>query len=577
MKKGYYFGFGCLTSIVLLGLFFVAMIVGISQFAKTSYKQLKPSSALVVELKGEIPEYSRIKDDKFFFKSSSVSEIVDAIKKATYDVNIDALILKPEMLMCGYASINEIIEAIEYFKKSGKAVTSFVTIASNADMLIASTAGEIVISESSSAGVMLKGYGVNRAYYKSLFDKFGIKVHVISAGKYKDYGTQYSHTSMSDESRTNIERVLESRYTKFINQLGKQKDLVPLAIDQIIKNESFLILNNSESVKTGLVDDIKFEIDYETSLEKYYDDTVSIKEYLASFKVDKKDKLDKNIAVLYLNGSIMPLESDFSKLSSGWINDAVEDILADNTIKACVVRVNSPGGSALESEKILRVLQKLKSQMPVVVSMGNVAASGGYMISCVGDYIFADPYTITGSIGVVQLIPELKDFQESIGINHEKVEYGKKSDWLNPLNGISETQKQAYKNSADNVYNSFKTIVMNGRSNKFSSLEEVEKVAQGQVWDAESALENGLIDEIGSLTKAAKYSASKAKIDQYQIKNFPVKKDIFELFMADQLGLDQVKTMLMKNTSNTLYEQKVFFDAIKNNSIQTLMPISFDN
>ncbi len=577
MKKFTAYSLGCLTSIVLIIFIIVFSIFGLTKLARSNYITLNANTLLSISISGPIPEYSRFSGDNMFYNQASVVEIIEAIKTAKTDQRIDGILLQPEMTSLGYASLNEIIYALEDFKKTGKPVIAYLTMASNNDMLLASVANEITISASSSAGLYLKGFGVNMAYYKNMFDNLGIKMHVVSAGKYKDYGTQYSHDSMSDETKENLDRVLKARYDLFVNQLSKNLNLSPILIEGVITNEKFMFLDPVELERTGIIEKRAFETDFLQKEKNRFENVIDYKKYLASSKSNKL-KTNNIIAVLYLNGSIMPFESDFSTLTSDWIEDAVEEILKNQKIKACVIRVNSPGGSALESEEILQILKKLKEKMPVVVSMGDVAASGGYMISTVGSKIFADPYSITGSIGVVQMVPDAKKLQEKIGINHESLEYGKKSTWLNTLNGVSEQQLSALKSSADLVYDSFKKIVKDGRDGKFTTLDDVERVAQGQIWDAESAKNNGLIDEVGNLKDAITYATKLANLQEdYTRENFPVRKNFLEYLIAERFGSTQIKNLLLKNTSETLFRQKMMLDNFKQHQIQTILPMEFEN
>lgn len=577
MKKGTYFGFGCLTSIILVLLVLGFSVYGLTKLSTKDFVAIDNNTLLSVTIQGPVAEYSRFSNDKFFNTQDTVFDIIQAIKNAKNDSRVNGLLLKPELAMLGYASLNEVVEAIEDFKTSGKPVVAYLTMASNADMLLASTADEITISASSSAGIFLKGFGVNMAYYKNMFDKIGVKMHIISAGKYKDYGTQYSHDYMSEETKENLNRILKSRFELFVTQLSNNLNVSTIVVESIINNEKYMFLEPDETIMTGLIQNKAFETDFLNEKEEKYGKIIDYKKYLMGFKTEKNKKVNDKIAVLYLNGSIMPVGSDFTVLASEWIEDAVEGILKDKSIKACVLRVNSPGGSALESEEILQTLKKLKMKMPVVVSMGDVAASGGYMISMASSKIFADPYSVTGSIGVVQMVPDAKNLQEKFGINHEKLEYGKKSTWLNTLNGVSDEQLVALKGSADTVYESFKKIVKTGRDEKFADLTDVEKVAQGQIWDAVSAKENGLIDEIGSLKDAVTDAARLANVQYYTKKNFPVRKNFFEFMLSEQLGVDEIKSMILKQTSETVYQQKLLMENFEQHHIQTILPLEFEN
>lgn len=576
MKKGVYFGFGCLTSIIIVVAIIGSAVFGLTKMSSKDLVKIKDNTLLSISIQGPVSEYSRFTNNTFFNNQNTVFDIIDAIKKAKNDPHIDGILLKPELAMLGYASLNEIINAIEDFKSSDKIVIAYLTMASNTDMLLASTADEITISASSSAGIFLKGFGVDMAYYKNMFDKLGVKMHVVSAGKYKDYGTQYSHDSMSEETKENLNRVLKSRYELFINQLSQQLKISSIVVEGVINNEKYMFLEPDETIMTGMVKKKAFEEEYLKEEKKRFKNVIEYQKYLLGFKPNKDKKIYDKIAVLYLNGSIMPVESDFSVLTSNWIEDAVEDILKDKSIKACVLRVNSPGGSALESEEILQSLKQLKMKMPIVVSMGDVAASGGYMISMASDKIFADPYTITGSIGVVQMVPDAKNLQEKIGIKHEKLEYGKKSTWLNTLNGVPEQQLEALKGSADVVYKSFKKIVQSGREGKFENLEDVEKIAQGQIWDAISAKENGLIDEIGSLKDAIMEASRLANMQDFTRENFPVRKDFFQYLLSERFNVSELKSMILKGTSETLFQQKMMLESFQQHHIQTILPVEFE-
>lgn len=583
MKKGSYFGLGCLTSILLL-----IGVIGFSVYSLSKLsindlaaKKIKSGSVLEIDLQGPVAEYSKIKSDRFFYQPTSVVDITHAIRAAKSDNRISGIVIKPQFLQSGYASINEIVVALEDFKTSKKPVRAFLEMASNSDILVASVADEIVISNSSSAGIFLKGYGVNMAFYKRLFDGLGIKMHVNHAGKYKDYGSQYTKESLSPEMKSNLLRIIQSRLDLFEDQVGNNynKKLLSsgkIIVNSMINNEDILFLEPEECKKSGLVDKTSPEYDFNNFIEEKYTEVISVTDYVTNLSLVKENTNNK-IAVLYLDGSIMHLDSDFRKINADWVEDAVKEILKDSSIKGCVLRVNSPGGSALESEKILRVLKELKEEMPVVVSMGNYAASGGYMISMVGSKIFADPYTVTGSIGVVQLLPDISKLYDNIGITHDRLEVGKKSTWLNPLNGVSKAQLNAYNVSINRTYKAFKTIVLEGREGVFNTLDDVEKVAQGQVWDSISARENGLIDEIGTLNNALEEVRQMANIEQFSRENFPIRKDLLTMYLEDKIGFTEVKSLVLKESSELLLEKQQLLESCKRNPIQTVLPYRFDD
>ncbi|MBC8415033.1 MAG: signal peptide peptidase SppA [Candidatus Cloacimonetes bacterium] len=572
--KGKWFAFGCLTSVVIIivMIFSTINIIGSmskSMAKKKQFKVILPDSYLHVKLTGEIVEYNEFSESFFGEDAIGTHSVVQKINKASYDKNIKGIILEPQWMSCGMANINEIIEAIEHFKSSGKKVYAYFSMAGNRDYILASVADSIYLNPSASGGLFLTGVGGSVLFYKDLLDKIGIEMKVIHAGKYKGFGENFSRSSFSKPVKENLDRLYTTIYDKMIIKIAENRDLSIKQIKNIYENRKEIFISGEKALAYNLVDQLCFREDLFNELGIKKTQLVSLRSYKLSSRSKEKDR----IAVVYAQGSIAPSNSFYmaQNLSASKIDEVLDKLEIDNSIKAVVLRVNSPGGSALESEIILNRIKQLRSVKPVIISMGNVAASGGYYISAESDYTYADPFTITGSIGVVAIIANISKLSQNIGLNSEQIKKGKYSDVFNPYKEPNAEEFEALKKNIEETYIEFKTRVAEGRE---MTLEDVEMLAQGQVWSSEDALERNLIDGVGMLNDAIIKAAEIAGVTEYSVHFYPEKKSIFEEFLKDKFDIDVVAELMKSDITKEigLDRSLLFYKNIKTDPIQAIMP-----
>ena len=524
---------GCLIFVVA---FIATFILGfIVTFGVNGTKVAKiPSDAwLYVNPNAALADYNEMEELRFVNVSApGVQEICDKIKAAATDDRIKGMLIEPRMVMTNYPSLAEMTLAIKTFQKSGKPVIAFGDNFTQGDYLLASSASKIYMEPSASAGLALQGVSANMLFYKEMLDKLGIKMHILQSGAYKGAGEPYSQTELSKGTRENIDAALQDIYNQLLAVVAQNRKLETAKVKAIFEMREDFMLSAEKAKELQLIDYAMGRDEMLSSLGLEEDKLVKIANYLPAAGKNKGDK----IAVVYLNGNITPVSGyDFSNqsvISEAKVKKIIKQIHRHKDIKAVVLRINSPGGSALESELIYQQLLKLKREYPLVISMGGTAASGGYYISCAGDYMIADPGTLTGSIGVIGLIPEMTGLGNKIGIHSQTLKYGKFAGGLSPLEHYDPAIIESLKRNSTATYNEFKQRVMTARK---IAPANIEAVAEGRVFSAEDALANKLIDEIGTLDKAIAKAASLAKATEYSAVNFPVKESFWQTLKESDL------------------------------------------
>jgi len=544
---------GCLVFPLLLIVAFTIGFIVVSRQLPTGVTT--PQGAwLVINPSGLIPEYNEFQDNPVLDMGSlSSNEINKRISAAATDSKIKGIILKPRYAQISYASISELKTMLEAFKKSGKPVYAHGDMISQRDYLIMCMADKVFLEPSASAGIALDGVGANITFYKELLDKLGIKMHVLQTGAYKGAGEPYSQTSLSTGTMENIKSALSPRYELMIRHIATMRKIDESSVKNLLETRSDYFISPASAKELSLVDEL---LSYDAMQEKLSipsDKMLAIADYqstkLPSLKKDK-------IAIIHLNGSISSSSNSAmdTNISASKVQKIIEAIDKEPGIKAAVLRISSGGGSALESEIIYQKLSHLRKRMPVVVSMGGVAASGGYYISCASDYIVADANCITGSIGVVMMIPEAEGLSRKIGIRNQHVGFGKYANAYDPLSKTDPLFLQSLRRNSEGVYTEFKDRVATSRK---IELDQLESIAQGKVWSASAALENGLIDEIGGLNTAIAKAAALAKIEDYSTQDFPAPKSWLELFKDSKFKLGSIFTSLSKLDADALRERLI--------------------
>jgi len=573
MRKKW-FAFGCLTSILVV--IIIIFVVGnyITRLGKQKAVKVHPESYLHLKLSGEIIDYNEIKDDFFVDDVVSAHEIIAKIDKAAKDEKIKGIIIEPEWIRTGFATANEIIAALEDFKESGKQLIAYLDMCTNRDYFLASAANEVYLNPSASAGILLTGVGSNILFYKDLLDKLGIEIQVVHAGKYKGAGEPYTRNQMSKPFRDSIEKLFSDIYENMLNEIADRRSIPVADLKNIYEAREELFINQEQALKYNLVDELIFKADLFKKIGIEKENLIAFDDYQTqTIPLTFRD----NIAILYAQGIITQARSGFEQnISAVKTLKILDKLHKDNNVKALVIRVNSPGGSALESEIILAKIREFKEHKPVIISMGNVAASGGYYISCVSDHIFADPFTITGSIGVVGMIPNINKLGDKVGIHPNEIKKGKFSNIFDPWIKPDPAQISALKKGIEDTYLEFKSRVSEGRD---LNLSDVEKYAQGRIWSSQDALENNLIDEIGNLEDAIIKAAELADLTTFATTFYPEQKSFIEILLKERFNIDILSNVINNDLNKDLGFDKAldFYENIKNEPVQAIVPVGLEN
>jgi len=529
---------GIAIFMVLSGLFFVISLAGMLA-SETAATVVKDNSVFVIKLEGTVNE--RVPQDDIAsalmgfgqeMNNMGLDDLIASIRKAKNNENIKGIYLEGgSTTFDSPATAQQLRDALADFKKSGKWIVAYSGDYSQGNYYVASVADKLYLN--AEGMIDFKGLGGKTEYLKGLYDKIGVRYQAAKVGKYKSYVESNTLTGMSDYDREQRTAYLQGIWNHWLKAIGESRKVTPEQLNQLANDSILFFANTQDYVSSKLVDKIIFpeelqaEIKGRLGLDK--DDDIS-QVTLADMKgVKSEENTDgEKIAVYYAYGSIVDNEEE-GLLSYGDHliigKDVAEDLrkLADDDdVKAVVFRVNSGGGSAVASEQIRHAIQLVKAKKPVVVSMGGAAASGGYWISSPANYIIAEPTSITGSIGIFGLIPNLSGLlTDKLGVTFDGVKTNKYTDFMeNMALAKDNSEEMAHlQHYVDRGYVSFLNIVSEGRGMK---PEDVDSIAQGRVWLASDAVKIKLVDKLGSLDDAVKKAAELAKIDQYYTSAYPI-------------------------------------------------------
>ncbi len=541
-----------LATIVGIFIFFMIFFFGIiiiSAIAGSSEDtvKVKENSVIELDLSKVSLDYAgktNYKDFNYFESHhDGVTDILNAIEAAKNDDKIKGISILNNQSQLGLAQSKSVRDKLEEFKKSGKFVYAYANYFTQGEYYLNSVANQIYLNPVGE--VDFKGLSSEILYMKELQEKSGVKFEVIRHGKYKSAVEPFLAQEMSPENREQMTVLLNSVWGTIVSDIAKSRKLTVAQLDAIANT---LGARTPElALANKLVDKVAYEDEYHNMIraklkvdkkEKY--NIVSITDYAkkAASTVEDYSK-DDIIAVIYAQGEIAGGEGDVNVIGEGSIKRSLEEARKDDDVKAIVLRVNSPGGSALTSELIWREIEITKKVKPVVVSMGNYAASGGYYIAANADRIFAEPNTITGSIGVFGMLPNMNQLGKNIGINAEQVQTHANASGYSVFEPIDENFKGYVLESIEKTYATFLKRVADGRK---MTTTQVDSIAQGRVWTGIDAHKLGLVDEIGGLEDAIKYAAKLGKTTSYRTENFPEYEKNFEDFLANFTGIAMFKT-----------------------------------
>ena len=535
----------CLGTALALGLLFFILIGWVASMAGSASEKekvkIKTNTVLELDFKNPIPEKTNnLPMDPFDLENKDVlglSDIVAAIHRAKEDPDIKGIYLNASVVMLGKASSATLRNALDDFKSSGKFIISYAHYYTQGAYYLASVADSVMMSPQ---GVVdFRGYSSTITYFKGLLDKLDVQMRIFYCGKYKSATEPFRADKMSEENRLQIREYITPLYDIFIKDVAKSRNISETELRQIA--ERYDGFNAEKAKQSRLVDRFAYEDEVFAMIknriglsEKEKLNRVSLEEYFDARGKKTNFSVKDKIAVVYAEGEI----HDGDQGEPGTILDGkyvkmLRKIRKDPSIKAIVLRVNSPGGSSLASDNILRELDLCKQAgKPVVVSMGDVAASGGYYIACHADSIFAEPATITGSIGVFGMIPILeKTMRNKLGITFDTVRTQKCSAFGSMVYDFSAEESQLIQDRVDWIYQDFLGKVAQGRRR---TPEQINEIAQGRVWSAAKAKEIGLVDDLGGLDRALAAAAKLANLEKYRTAEYPQTKSGLEQFI-DQI------------------------------------------
>ncbi|QDP84674.1 signal peptide peptidase SppA [Chryseobacterium sp. SNU WT5] len=528
---------------------FLLMLIASSALSGDQKPSIKDNSVLTLDFKTNIIDSPTEDQDDFFAfankpKNILIYDMLEAIKRAKTDDKIKGISLETDGLRAGFTQIDDLRNALVEFKKSGKFVYAYGNNVSQSAYYLGSVADSYILNPT--GGIDLKGLSTEVLYMKNFADKYGIGIQIIRHGKYKSAVEPYMRDDMSPENKEQLSTLLNDIWS-----VNSQKIATSRKIDsaqfRIVVDSLYGVIPNL-SLQHKLIDRLMQKSEYDQMIktklnlkEKDKISKVSFSKYINSKKDDDSNK-DNQIAVLYASGAIYNGEGYNDIFADNFVKE-IKEIAKDEKVKAVVLRINSPGGSANASDEILFELQQLKKKKPVVVSFGDYAASGGYYIAMAADKIYSEPNTITGSIGVFGMIPYFKDLANKNGLTSHAVTSNANSNMYSPINGVTPGGVAILTKSVEGTYKRFVHFVTENRKKSF---EQIDEIGGGRVWSGTRAKQIGLVDELGNLQDAMNFAAQKAKLKEYQVSTYPKKISQFEQLFKN-LDEDEISTRLIKN------------------------------
>lgn len=503
-------------------------------------------------------------------------EILSAIDKAAQNPKTKGIRLRSDLITAGWSQTRSIRKALENFKAEGKFIYSYADIYTQKGYYLSSVADTIILNPV--GAFEFKGLASEVLYYKDFQDEYGVKMEVVRLGKYKSAVEPFLDNKMSDANRFQIKSLLMDLWGTLNKEVGSARNLNVDTLDDLINKQK--IATPEDAVNQGLIDLLGYESDLEemvkTRLQLEEKDELNFTSVSAvnQSKSDYNKEIKDRIAVVFAKGPILYGEGTKNIIAQGVFIETLKELAEDDWIKAIVLRVDSPGGSALTSELLWQTINEIKKQKPVLVSMGNVAASGGYYIAAGANQIFADPMSITGSIGVFASLPNASGLIQNMGINAETVETHPNAMGYSIFQPLSPAFEAQTKKSIEKTYSTFKQRVADGRK---LSEETVEELAQGRVWTGKQALENGLIDSLGGLQATIQAAAKLANIENYNVMDYPKFEDDLTAILSDMnisLDLERLWNLFLPYTIQPKFDQLIEVKPAAH--MQLLMPFELN-
>jgi protease IV len=569
--------------LVLVVLFFVSVgiIASLLTFAEKETFVADPNSVLHITLTKEV--YDRAPKDPFNIfspmgfdmeQNPGLNEILKMINRAKTDNNIKGIFLDLSIVPSGLSIVREIRLALQDFKSSGKFIIAYGEVYAQGAYYLATVADKVYLHPS--GAIDFRGLSANLFFLKGTLDKLDIKMQVIRHGKFKSAVEPFITDKMSDANREQMTTMVSGMWSTILDDISTSRNIDKARLNQLADNlDAF---DPDKALAANMVDGLMYKDELMSALREKLGiasdakiKTVSLSQYaLAADPADEKAGTDR-IAVIYAIGQIMDGKGDDLNIGSQRISEAIRKARENDKVKAIVIRVNSPGGSALASEVIHREVVLAKEKKPVIISMGDVAASGGYWISASATKILADPTTLTGSIGVFGLIPDMKGFFENkLGITFDQANTNKYSDFPNITRPMTDYEIVVMQRQIESIYSDFLKLVSEGRNIQIS---QVDSIGQGRVWNGLDAKRLGLIDGFGGLNDAIALAAETAGITDYYIWSLPAQKDTWQQLIDELTGSDNSTSARIRAELGEYYTYYQYLKEISESSgIQARLP-----
>ena len=507
--------------------FFGILLIGAIFGGESEGVKVKSNSVIELNLEDIKNDYAGKYKDPWMTifsenKKVGLTDIVNAVEEAKTDDDIKGISILNNNSSLGMAQSKALRDALEDFKKSGKFIMAYANSYSQKEYYLNSVANSVYLNP---VGDMdFKGLSAELMFFKDLQEKSGLKMEVIRHGKYKSAVEPFLENKMSDANREQVTALLNSVWTSIVTDISKSRNISVAKLNEIANGLSARTPQMAKAAK--LVDVIAYEDVYHNAIKNILKvdkdedyNKVTILDYAKNVATTSKmSDVKDQIAIIYAQGEIMSGEGDVNTIGEGSMRRSLQEARKNKDVKAIVLRINSPGGSALTSDLIWREIELTKKVKPVVVSMGNYAASGGYYIACNANTIFAENNTITGSIGVFGILPNFTQLATKIGINTEQVKTHENAANYSPFLPLDEKFKAVTLEGVERIYKTFVTHVAQGRKMTFA---QVDAIAQGRVWSGSEAIKNGLVDKIGGLDDAIHEAAKISKTKNYSTQNYP--------------------------------------------------------
>ncbi len=583
MKNFLIYTLATITGIILASiLFFLIMLGSLSAIVASGDKKVTISENSVLVLKTNVQIPDRSDPNPFagiditnmtISPVTGLNEILKNLDKAASDPKIKGVLIDNGIMPSGWATMEEIRNGLRKFRESGKFVIAYSDYALEQQGYYLSTAADRIFINPAST-VDFKGLMGEVMFYKKALEKIGMEVQVIRHGKFKGAVEPFMLDKLSDENKEQIKDYVGSIWNHTVKMMAESRGLTESRINELADNLTGTV--STEALDAGLVDGLIYRDALDDTLKVLSglttDDKINFVSMSKYTKVPDPKKVltvKSRISVIYASGSIVMGKGNTGNIGGNNYSEIIRKERLDSTVKAIVLRVNSPGGNAIASDIIWRELELAAKVKPVVISMGNYAASGGYYIACPGTKIYANPTTISGSIGVFGLIPNAgKLLEQKIGINTETVKTNENSDFPSIYRPMNVYEKEVMQKNIEKIYSDFVTKVASGRDMNFES---VDSIGQGRVWSGTSCLKIGLVDEIGGLNDAIKGAAELAETETYSIRELPVAEDPYTMLLKQMSG-DVKMNILKKEIGETFGFYRELLEIRDLTGIQARLP-----